>query len=63
MYKICEIIDRKELAKRLGVTYRTIINLENSKKIKGFKIGRLIKYDFNEVITCVKNKITFPDLK
>ena len=45
-----EIISRQELANRLGISTRTIINLEKSKRIKCIKIGRLRKYVFSEVL-------------
>jgi len=53
---ISDIIDREELANRLGVSTRTIINLEKRNQFKSIKIGRLRKYVFSEVLHSLKKE-------
>ena len=45
-----ELITREELAKRLKVTVRCIINYEKKKKIKPLRLGTVIRYDWKEVV-------------
>jgi len=45
-----EIIDRKELAKRLNITTPTIIRWEKKKKIPPMRVGSAIRYNWKSVI-------------
>ena len=45
-----EIIDRKELAKRLNITEPTIIRWEKKKKIPAIRIGSSVRYNWKGVI-------------
>jgi hypothetical protein len=51
-----ELISREELAKRLKVTVRCIINYEKKNKLKPLRLGTTIRYNWDEVIkTMSKN--------
>lgn len=45
-----EIIDRKELAKRLNITTPTIIRWEKKKKIPVMRVGSAIRYNWKAVV-------------
>jgi hypothetical protein len=49
-----EIIDRKELQKRLKVSEPTIISWDKKKKIPCFRIGSAIRYDWNKVLKALE---------
>ncbi len=44
-----ELIDRKELARRLNVAPRTVFNLEAKRIISSIKVGRCVRYDWENV--------------
>ena len=44
-----ELVDRKELAKRLMMTERSIINLENRGEIKRIKFGKSVRYNWEKI--------------
>lgn len=51
-----ELISREELAKRLKITVRCIINYEKKNKLKPLRLGTTIRYNWEEVIkTMSKN--------
>jgi len=50
------IIDRKELAERLGVSVRTISNLQNEGLPTIQRFGRRILFDYEDVLTWAKDK-------
>jgi hypothetical protein len=53
-----ELISREELAKRLKITARCIINYEKKKKIKPLRLGTIIRYNWEEVIKIMsENKL------
>ena len=53
-----ELISREELAKRLKVTVRCIINYEKKNKIKSLRLGTTIRYNWEEVIKLMsKNQL------
>jgi len=45
-----ELVTREELAKRLKVTVRCIINYEKKKIIKPLRLGTIIRYNWEDVI-------------
>lgn len=49
-----EIIDRKELCKRLAITEPTIIRLEKKRKIPRLEIGTAIRYDYKSVVNALQ---------
>ena len=53
--KPLELIDRNELAKRLGVTLPTVIRYVRRKKIPEIRIGPNCRYNWFEVITALKD--------
>ena len=53
-----ELISRDELAKRLKVTVRCIINYEKKNKLKPLRLGTTIRYNWEEVIKLMsKNQL------
>lgn len=48
--KEIEIIDRRELAKRLSVTQRTILNIEARGVIKPIRFGRVVRYNWSDFV-------------
>lgn len=53
-----ELVTRKELAKRLKCTERSIINNEKKKKIKPLRLGTIIRYNWADVIKLMsKNQL------
>jgi len=53
-----ELITREELAKRLKVTERCIINYEKRKIIKPLRLGTVIRYEWKEVVKIMsKNQL------
>lgn len=53
-----ELISREELAKRLKVTVRCIINYERKNKLKPLRLGTTIRYNWEEVIKLmIKNQL------
>jgi DNA-binding XRE family transcriptional regulator len=44
-----ELIDRKELARRLDIDPRTVINLEVRKIIPAVRIARCVRYDWGKI--------------
>lgn len=51
-----EIIDRKELRVRLGITEPTIIRWEKKGKIPSFRIGSNVRYNWQTVINALEEK-------
>jgi hypothetical protein len=51
-----EIIDRRELCKRLDVTEPTLCKWEKELKIPSFRIGNSIRYDWGEVVIYLKKQ-------
>lgn len=45
-----EIIDRKTLASRLNITCRSVINLEDKKKLPVMRMGGIIRYNWPDVV-------------
>ena len=41
---IPEIIDRKELGRRLGISQPSALRLDREGKIKSFRVGGLVRY-------------------
>lgn len=53
-----ELISREELAKRLKVSVRCIINYEKNNKLKPLRIGTTIRYNWDDVIKIMsKNQL------
>lgn len=50
-----EIIDRKELQKRLGISEPTAISLSKKKKIPVIKLGSSIRYNWPKVLVAIQN--------
>ena len=44
-----EIIGRKELMARLGISEATSVKLDKAGKIKSFKVGNSVRYNWDEV--------------
>lgn len=44
------LISREELAKRLNVTVRCIINYEKKNRLKPLRLGSIIRYNWEEII-------------
>jgi predicted DNA-binding transcriptional regulator AlpA len=53
---IGEIIDRKELMKRLAVSEPTVIRWERKGEIPVMHLGESARYNWKEVIEAIKNK-------
>jgi hypothetical protein len=53
---LTEIIDRKELCKRLDVTEPTIIRWEKKGRIPRFHIGSAVRYNWTNVIESLEKK-------
>ena len=51
-----EIIDRKELCKRLDITEPTAIRWEHKGKIPCFRIGSNVRYNWPKVVEALENK-------
>jgi len=52
------LISREELAKRLKVTVRCIINYEKKHRLKPLRLGSIIRYSWEEVIKSMnKNQL------
>lgn len=51
-----EIIDRKELMRRLKISEPTAIMWERKKKIPSFKIGSAIRYNWHKVLKALEGK-------
>lgn len=51
-----EIIDRKELCKRLSITEPTAIRWDRKGKIPSFKIGSNVRYNWQSVIDKLEGK-------
>ena len=51
-----EIIDRKELCKRLAITEPTAIRWEKKKKIPCFRIGSSVRYNWQTVMETLEKK-------
>ena len=51
-----EIIDRKELCKRLAITEPTVIRWEKRGKIPVLHIGNSVRYNWPTVIDALENK-------
>lgn len=49
-----EVIDRKELLKRLKITSPTVIRWERKGVIPSFKIGSHVRYDWVKVIQALE---------
>ncbi len=49
-----EIIDRKELMRRLNVTLPTILRMEEKGKIKAIRLGTSVRYDWGSVISSLE---------
>ncbi len=49
-----EIIDSRELMRRLGISEPTFIKLKRRNKIVGFKVGGLYRFDWYEVVKALK---------
>jgi H2-forming N5,N10-methylenetetrahydromethanopterin dehydrogenase-like enzyme len=49
------IITEKELSKRIGISIVSLHKYRKEGKIPFSKIGRNIRYDYNEVIAALKN--------
>jgi hypothetical protein len=45
-----ELIDRRELARRLKVDPRTVYNLELKRIIPSLRIGRCVRYNWESVL-------------
>lgn len=51
-----EVIDRKELCKRLKISEPTAIAWEKKKKIPSFKIGSAVRYRWDKVLERLEKK-------
>ena len=51
-----EIIDRRELCKRLAITEPTAIRYEKKKKIPSFRIGSHVRYNWPSVCNAMFGK-------
>lgn len=51
-----EIIDRRELCKRLAITEPTAIRWEKKNKIPCFRIGSSVRYNWHTVIETLEKK-------
>lgn len=51
------LIDRDELRKRLHLSEPTIIRWERKKRIPVIRLGRRVRYDWNEVVEHLKNSV------
>lgn len=49
-------IDVEELASYLDISKNTVYSWVNQRRIPCFKIGRLVKFDLNEIETWIKTK-------
>ena len=49
-----ELIDKKEMAKRLKCTQRHIDNLASRGDIRRIKVGQLCRFDWAEVVATLK---------
>jgi len=54
--EVPELITKKEVARRLHVTPRSVDNFTNMGIIKRLKLGALSRYDWQDVITSIKNQ-------
>ena len=55
---LTELVTKKDLAKKLSVTTRTIDNLTNRGIISRIKVGANSRYDWNEVVQALKSQPT-----
>jgi excisionase family DNA binding protein len=51
-----EIIDTKEVCKRLAITEPTVLRWRKKKKIPYLNIGSAIRYNWPEVVKALENK-------
>jgi|LauGreDrversion4_2_1035121.scaffolds.fasta_scaffold21242_5 hypothetical protein len=51
-----ELIDRRELARRLKVDPRTIYNLELRRLIPSLRIGRCVRYNWESVLKAINSR-------
>lgn len=54
--KAIELIDRKELARRLGVDQRTIYNMEQRKQIPSVRVSRCVRYCWETVLKALPRR-------
>jgi excisionase family DNA binding protein len=51
-----EIIDTKELCRRLAISEPTCIKMRQQKKIPSIKIGNSVRFNWPKVITAIEQK-------
>lgn len=52
-----DVIDAYEVARQLGVSYRTVINLTNSGEIPGFKVGNQFRYRQSDIEKYIQDQL------
>ncbi len=50
------LIDRKELATRLGISVSYVDKLLGDEEIPCVRIGRTVRFEYSEVVTSLKNR-------
>lgn len=55
-HEVQELITKKEVARRLHVTERSVDNYTNKGIIKRLKLGANSRYDWHDVLTSIKNQ-------
>jgi predicted DNA-binding transcriptional regulator AlpA len=51
-----EIIDRRELQRRLGISEPTVISMVKKKKIPQINLGSSVRYNWNKVLDSLNKK-------
>jgi excisionase family DNA binding protein len=46
---IPELITRKELGKRLGISQPTVLRLDREGRVKSFRVGGQVRYRWDEI--------------
>jgi hypothetical protein len=51
-----EIINRKQLRARLGISEVTCIKLDKAGKLKSFRVGNSVRYNWTDIIADLQQK-------